>query len=383
MDKNYLEILSKNILNTIKDKLRKNNVVLEEKQELLTDEKMLKIIESVVKNEIERIFEANNVSEKNHKNEKFNLHIMISLIQYYVALYNDNLDLLHKLLNNKFYWGSYTTNEMNLFVLDKRLTSNFSESEFFEILEDNTILLRNFYSSLYTMKGNNKINPAEIIKKVANVLKKDKNIAKTAYVYRNRCNHLFSIPLLEYFSEEEILKLNDEQKCMVDDFWNFKDKDTEIKLNLIKNYNYSKNLIYWEQFDKYFTVEEILNFTDVDIEIFKKLLTSHFDNSADYDVLIPMAIQKIKNIKKINPEFNYALDAIVYDVLSEEEIMNLSPDGVCKINNCCWNYKVGNFETEYNFTEKDLRRWIKNNKRNDYIKSKVLKLVPIKKREIQ
>ena len=51
MDKDYLEIVSRNILSDIKDKLRINGVVLEEKQEKFTDEKMIEIIKSVVEND--------------------------------------------------------------------------------------------------------------------------------------------------------------------------------------------------------------------------------------------------------------------------------------------------------------------------------------------
>lgn len=52
MDKNYLEIVAKNILSDVKDKLKRNYVVLEEKQEKETDKKMIEIIKSVIEKNI-------------------------------------------------------------------------------------------------------------------------------------------------------------------------------------------------------------------------------------------------------------------------------------------------------------------------------------------
>jgi len=380
MDKNYLEILSKNILNDIKNKLINNNVVLEKNQELSTDMKMLKIIESVVQNDYEFIYKDKDAFEKDIENKELNSYVMSSLIQYYMAIYHENLDLLHKLLDNKFNWESDTEYKMNLFVLDKRLTSNFSENELFDILEGNTLLLRNFYRSLYRYKDDKEIDEEKFIKMICNILKRNKDIGKSKWP---RCNHLFTVDLLMNFSEDEILNLTDTQKHILDGFENDKNKGTELKLNLIKNYNYSKNLIYWEQFDTYFTIDEILNFTDSDIELFSKIFNSEFDELEDYDIIVPLAIQKIKNIKKINPNFDYKLYAIVYDVLSEEEIMSLSIDGVNNINHCCFQYRYSKFESEYNLTEKNLRRWIKNKKRDDSLKNKILKLHRTKKTKNQ
>ena len=136
MDKDYLEIVSRNILNDIKDKLRINGVILEEKQEKLTDEKMIEIIKSVVENDYKFMHKKEDEFEKDEKNKKLNFYVMQSLIQYYMAIYNDNLDLLHKLLDNDFDWNCENNYKMNLFVLDKRISSKFSEEEILNLSEE-------------------------------------------------------------------------------------------------------------------------------------------------------------------------------------------------------------------------------------------------------
>lgn len=370
MDKDYLEIISRNILSDIKDKLEKNGVVLEEKQEKLTDEKMIEIIKSVVENDYKLIHENEwKKIEKDEQNEKLNFYVMKSLIQYYMAIYNNNLDLLHKLLDNDFDWNCNKYYEMNLFVLDKRISSNFSEEELFYILENNKELLRNFYYSLYYSlyreRNDEKINADELINKACNILKKDKDIVQ---LERKRLDSFFTVDLLNNLSEEEMLNLNDEQKG----FLNYFEEDSYKKfaLKMVKKYNYSKELIYWDDFEKYFTEEEILNFSDEDIEVYKCIFGYRLD-VGNCDSIISTAIQKVKEIKKEKPDFNYRLNALAYSVLTKEQIMSLSEDAVDEINNRCFTYD--RFKYRYDLKENYIKRGIKITKLKDGIKNMVKK----------
>lgn len=365
MDKNYLEIVSRNILSDVKDKLKRNSVVLEEKQEKETDKKMIEIIKSVIENDYKLMHKKEDEFEKDLENEKLNTYVMKSLIQYYMAIYNDNLDLLHKLLNNNFDWNYFENNKMNLFVLDKRISSKFSEEELFEILENNMELLRNFYQSLYRYRNNKEINIDEIINKACNILKKDKDIAK---LEGQRLNAFLTADLLSSLSEEEILNLNEEQKRIL--YRYDRNGYKNIALKMVKDYNYSKDLIYWDEFEKYFTEEEILNLSDEDIKIYSTIFYSRYRLSMkDHDIIISNAIQKAKEIKKENPEFNKCLNALAYTVLTKEQIMSLSEDAVDEIDNRCSGYII--YKDKYDLTEKYLKRGIKFVKFKDGIKNKV------------
>lgn len=369
MDKNYLEIVARNILSDIKDKLRINGVILEEKQEKLTDKKMIEIIKSVVENDYKFMHKKEDEFEKDEQNEKLNFYVMKSLIQYYMAIYNDNLDLLHKLLDNDFDWNCNKYYEMNLFVLDKRISSKFSEEELFDILKSNSKLLRNFYYSLYYSlyreQNDEKVNADELINKACNILKKDKDIVQ---LERKRLDSFFTVDLLNNLSEEEILNLNDEQKG----FLNYFEEDSYKKfaLKMVKKYNYSKELIYWDDFEKYFTEEEILNFSDEDIEVYKCILGYRLD-VGNCDSIISTAIKKVKEIKKEKPDFNYRLNALAYSVLTKEQIMSLSEDAIDEINNRCAAYQF--YKNKYDLTENHIKRGIKFVKFKDGIKNMVKK----------
>jgi len=216
MDEKYLEILSKNILNDVKSYVKHNNIYLEEDKEIDVDKKMLEIIKSIVINDKENIFEKK--EEEKDKKKEINSNIMPSLIQYYVALYNDNLDLLHKLLDSEFSFGDYKQGQMNVFVLDKSISSKFELDEYIKLTKNNVELFKNFYYSLNHNRDNKEINLNKIIEKFCNVIKKDNNISITKTTFNNRCDRLFTMDFLINFTEEEILNLTDIQKKMLNGF---------------------------------------------------------------------------------------------------------------------------------------------------------------------
>lgn len=364
MEKEYLTILSKNILSKVKENIKKNNIVFEKEQELITDQKMLEIIKSIFNNENESIY-------KNKKDIELNSHIMISLMQYYVAIYNDNLELLHLLLNNNFNWECTKYYDINLFILDKRITKNFESDEYIKILKNNIETFKYFYKSLYQSKDNPKINQEEIIKKFCNIIKNIENKSKIENTTHNRETQYLNITTLSNFTEQEILNFTETQKDMLGHA-NYFDKDFII--NLIKNYNYSKNLIYWERFQVYFTIEEILNLTDEDIKQYNRIFGNCYYDNSEY--LEQNAITIIKQIKKESPNFNHVLDPIVYDVLTPEQIISLSEEGSNLIKNICRGYIVHNADkyTE-EIPERILRFWIKKAYNKDKIKNNIKKLI--------
>ena len=359
MEKDYLDVLSKNVLNDVKNMVRRNYIVLEKEQEKKTDKKMLDIIKSVLEGNDELLYKK----EEEKEDSKLNDYVIRSLIQYYVAIYNDNLDLLHKLLDNGFTWYGISKYDMNLFALDKRISSNFSEEKYLDILESNVDLLSNFYSSLHIKKQKDKINEDELINKVCNILKKDKNVSKTK---RKDLIFLFTVDFLNYFSEEEILNLNNEQKSILENYSS--GGYINLALKLIKDYNYSKELIYWDDFEKYFTIEEILDLSDKDIGMYDCIFGYHLD-VGDHNIIISTAIKKIKEIKKVNSDFNCRLNVLVYSLLTKEQIMSLSEEAIDEINNRCAGYAF--FKDKYDLSKNYLKRGIKIVKFKDGIKNKV------------
>lgn len=372
MENKYLDILSKNVLNDVKNNIKYNNVYLKENNEI--DRKMLEIIKSIILNNKENIFEKQNL-EKNNKKE-INSNIMPSLMQYYMALYNDNLDLLHKLLDDEFSFGNYKNGNMKLFVLDKNISSKFNLDEYIILLKNNIKLFDYFYRSLN--KNNAEIDLNKIIEKFSNIIKKDNNIAISKETYNGRCDELLTVDVLMNFTEEEILNLNDNQKRILNGFVNEKDNSTKLKIDLIKNHNYSKELIFWNRFTDFFTKEEILNLSDQEIDLIQNLFSCsyEYDNT---DSLEELAINKFKQIKKINPNFNVSLDCFVYSTLSIEQLMKISKSCEEQINILCSNFKLYNRgRHDVDFSEKTLKLWIKEAYYKDTIKRNIKKLIKIK-----
>jgi len=361
MDEQFIDILAKNFLTKVKENIRKNMITLEGKQEETTDKKILEVIKSIIN------------SKKENNDIELNNEIINALMLHYTAIYNNNMELLNTLQNNNFDWrctyNHMTT--MKLFVLDKRITNNFEINEYLKILKKDLKTIYNFYTSLYNQKNNNKINKDEIIKKFCNIIKMQHN-SMNQKKQEEETNYL-NITTLTNFTEEEILNLTETQKEILK---NEGARDIDIKINLIKKYNFSKRMIYYSQFKKYFTEEEISNLTDSDIKQYENIFgyrSSHYKNN---EYLEKNAIDKLKQIKIEYPNFNYELDAMAYDVLTIKQIISLSEKGVEKINYYCNNYRLIK-HTDPNFfvTETSLRHLIKNTYNKDKMKNNIKKLV--------
>lgn len=376
MEESYLDILSKNILNEVKVYIRHNNVFLDKEKESKIDKKMIEVIKGIVLTDKDNIFEKK--QDEVDKKKEINSNIMPSLLLYYVALYNDNLDLLHKLLDSEFNFGNYKYREMKLFVLDKNISSKFDSAEYIELLKNNIAIFENFYRSIIFNK-NKEYDLNEVVEKFSNLIKKDKNIANNKQSNKNEYERLLKVDVLTNFTEEEILKLNNAQKYILNNFEDKKDNESNLKLDLIKNHNYSKRIIRWSRFVKHFTKEEILNLSDEEINLVENLClsTGDYENSHKIEEI---AINKFKQIKKINPNFNMRLDSFAYSIFTIEQIMAMSESCCKKINILCSNYRIYSISRtiDIEFSEKRLKAWIKEAYYKDIIKRSVKKLVKIK-----
>ena len=125
MDIDFKEIYSRDILNEVKKIVVRNNIKIHGYKEKEADKKVLEIIDDLCSRE---------TNDKNE--EKYNLsgyaitsndkeRIIKLLVLYYVAFYFDNLDLLKYFIANNFNFYGYSCNGMNLFVLDKSISSKF------------------------------------------------------------------------------------------------------------------------------------------------------------------------------------------------------------------------------------------------------------------
>ena len=292
-------------------------------------------------------------------------NIKDSFIQYYVALCYDNVELLKKLLDNDFkFKNSY---RYDLYVLDNKISSNFDIEEYLELIKDNKEVFENFYISLYKVNNEDFTEIRDYILKFTNIIKKKQRNNKLDMVdYFLTCN------ILDDFTEEQILGFSSEQqKILV----GYSDSDVfKLVKELILKYDYSKDLIFWDQYYKYFDIEEILQLSDTDIKVYSRLFSSGTHGYENYYKLLDVVVKKIKEIKSINPEFDRELEFIVYEILSIKKIMKLSDDGVNSIDEILFGYGLKKMLNE-EISEDFLRLWIKEAYYKDRIKSGIKKLV--------
>ena len=128
MDKDYIDIYSKLLLNRIKGIVKSRLVEKDESREKATDEKMLKVIESLIVEINGKRKDDLNISF--FVNEMNDGRFLEALCMQYVAVYNDNLELLNEILDNNIHLDL-----SDLVVLYKRLTDKVDRKTYLYLLK--------------------------------------------------------------------------------------------------------------------------------------------------------------------------------------------------------------------------------------------------------
>lgn len=138
------------------------------------------------------------------------------------------------------------------------------------------------------------------------------------------------VEIMLKLSNEEILKLTSKQLLNM----SYIDPYINDKIELIRKYNLDIYFSNYEDFRELFSVEELIHLSQDDEELYSNIIKT--SNFYDYDeATIKDAINKLKEVKRINPEFNYAFDCMVYNFLSVEQLLLLLPETAEKIESIC------------------------------------------------
>ena len=383
-----LTVLAKSILYEVKHHLKNNYQILESDKEKATDEEILKIIYSTIMLLQSKETSCIPIDLMKSENTPIINKILSKLMEYYMAIYNDNLDLLYQLLDNNFYFGSFPSKD-NLFVLDKNLSSNFEQDEYVRLVIKNKDVFKNFYN-LYQYhiikKDEPKNNLDKIMQRFCSIMHKNSDIAACKYCIDHKADHLLTFNLLNLLSEDEILNLNEEEKYMLDDFTDKKDGLTQAKLDLVLKHKVYKKMIYlyFERFYKYFSIDELKELSIDDTIMYSEAFITRrhplyyrlfcHDNCN----LEAKAVNKIKNIKKINKEYNFKLDNIIYDALSEDEILSLSEEDLESLSLYCHLFLNDILENECHLRKRNIKNPIR--RKYNELKSPLKKLIKKKAR---
>lgn len=255
----FIETYIYNTLNEIKGYV-KQVIVLDSIQEEETDKKM-----SVV---LKELIDANfkNVNVDGYGNlvhtllpltdSKENDKIRRTLILYYTALYNDNVELLNKMLKEEIDFG-YQLHDLKLYYLDKDITSKFGEEEYFQVIKDCGYLFRFFN---ITTRKLQKDEREKYIIKFTNILKTRQQdlVSNNGYNFY----HLFTKDALDIFEDASYYYSTKEQLQMMSgygaDLINIKNEDTIRRLNdLVQSTAFCQKFMNTDLMFRLFTDEEL------------------------------------------------------------------------------------------------------------------------------
>lgn len=274
----YKEIYAKTLLNEIKNRVTQNGMKLKGENEV--DKQMIEVIKDLcVKTKDDYQVKVLPVNSK-EDNER----IICTLIEYYAALYNDNVKLLNELLDNGYNFGNKRY-DLNIFALDKRISNNFDKELYFKLLKNQTSVFKNFYNSLYDEKIN--IKDEDAIKSFCNILNRDNNVAfckEEGYFRGERIHNILTKKSIAYFGEDIIINASEKQKrniiSKVDDC--SKEEINRI-IKLMQEHNYDTySTLDWKETLKQFTDEELIKINAHEESLFYKHY-NHQLHKVDYD----------------------------------------------------------------------------------------------------
>ena len=288
MDKDYIDIYSKLLLNRIKGIVKSRLVEKDESREKATDEKMLKVIESLIVEINGKRKDDLNISF--FVNEMNDGRFLEALCMQYVAIYNDNLELLNDILDNNIH-----LNVSDLVLLYKKLTDKIDRKTYLYLLKKEKKAVINFLYSIILSDDDSIINE-NATSRFANIVNKNPDVF---YVDDKSGYYSFiTKESLKWFNDETLSNTTDEQKTMIKrlyDSYSSKDRVKATYASLVINNNFSKEVYYFEDLINTFTIEEILRMSDEQI----KSINHHY-------LWRNPRVKKEKNkvIKKIKKELN-------------------------------------------------------------------------------
>lgn len=317
------ELEEKEIIEGLHNSLSNSNIVLKEEPRKLADEKMTKILEDGLIQELLEKYKKDKTKKKKpiDENKAFE-EIEFIILKFYYAIYNNNVELYRKFATDKVSLGESIENN-KLYLLNKELTDIFKNNkEYYDFIKKYDPAIKRFYVSI----GNKDTELRDKrIKTFTNIIKKDKN-----YLGRKTKDHppiymnLLTERNIRVFGEDFLKNVTYRQKEVINSI-NYKmaDEDLEKVKYLIKKYpNYEIKTKLTAKYLNSFTIDEIANMSEKHTIMFTK---------AAEEGIIPQLMEVIKINEKfecppgmINEPIFTLLDSETISMLSDSAKVQLS-----------------------------------------------------------
>jgi len=277
-----------------------------------------KEMEDYIKKSVNIITNKDKVKFKSTINRK----ILVPIVVRYYALYNDNLELLECLKNFNFDLDC----RINLFPLDRNLSSKFSLKKYVELLNSQEIIFRRFYGSLWGLDDNKKkqaLNTfCELISKKNDIAldKKKDNDDEDKYLTR-----LLSVKNFEFFGKDFILNSSLSQRKVINSLdFHLKENYMAKVFELIKKYrNYYSNLNLCPEILDCLSIDEIASLSQKDVVLYNNVAKRNCG-----------LVSKLHSVLEINPDFSCTFEFTkpeIFKSISAEDMAFLSNDAMIAI----------------------------------------------------
>lgn len=324
---------------------------------------------------------------------RVNLRHSLTLVYYYFALYQDNLPLLRRMLQEDV--GLFDEEENFTFeLLDQNFSQYFTEDQYLYLVRYCREELLSFYRNVFSrnhMKGD-MFHRRELLKELGRLSEKlfstEKTISekekklcedrieeisddlKTSYTYRyspeemdRYCKKFASImtkdpfickrpeterdqeiytellspEVFDLYGEDQILQMSDSEKNLVSSHVNNPNALERIKHLFEKYPDFHASIRLEPEVLQLFTDEELYHFPEEKVSLYERALREG-------------VISRVRSVEKSNQaivKHPGIVNKIVFDTLSDEEISHLSERAVGKISNLVLHTRVMSAEEEY------------------------------------
>ena len=288
LNKDYEKVYARTFLNEVKNCVRQNKMKIEGDKEKEVDLKLEEVIKdlsfedngNVTKYMVKSLF-SNNAEETER--------VFSTLVVYYAALYNDNVDLLKELLEKEFNFG-HKRSSLNIGVLDKRISSKFEREDYIKLVKCQSYSFHKFYHGLSYIYR--KKEDEFYIDKFSNIMKRtllslESEEKKTPFDVVGPCD---IVKALEYFDEDAILNAStDQRKFIIDESDSYLKKmdlkDVNRVNNFLRNTNIKLALFQLIRLLPNFTDDEILKIDELFNEnsrLYRDLIVKDRENNIEY-----------------------------------------------------------------------------------------------------
>lgn len=365
---------SEQIIQTIKERLNLDSEEPSDEKIISTDQKIKRLLtENYQESSLQTILET--LNRRFYKVTKEEENMTRDIVLKYYAIYQDNVPLLEKLLSQNFAFFEPSRYEDYTFVLDKDLSSLFSEEIYLTLLSKDKKIFYQLENSLKEpsaylkeiISASSEKNLKEQVRRLfAETLTRDPNISlppkKNSEKYEREtldeidCGKLYdrllSPEALLILGPKKLVSLSKRQKEMLNLVHKKNIKSMCDLLRYYPNYEIAKEIsspcYFTDELFELFTTEEIIWFTKEQ----EKLLAN-----------IPKdSYGRIKELYEINPEANIPLDGHSLSDLDNQTILNLTQEEagtIGEIYENAWN-RYDDYRGHIPFTSKIKIKAIKN-----------------------